>query len=331
MRAVACHAFGDYRTLKVEECAPPALPPGGVRIAVELAAVSYAMRLWIAGQYQRKPPLPFIPGAEVVGMVTEVAPGVTHVKPGQRVLGLLDWGAWAEQCIASQFNAYPLPDALDAGAALHLGISYGTAYGGLHWRGGLKPGETLLVLAAAGAVGLAAVELGALHGARVIAASGSAEKCALAAAHGAAATIDYRKQEIREAGATDLVFDPVGGELAEKASRTLSPGGRHVVIGFASGKVPALPANILLVKNTSVLGFNFGTYLGWSPDDERERHTPLVRDTYARLFAWAVEGRLKPHLSRTFAFEDVVAAMDCVQSRDSTGKVALRISPGGTS
>ncbi len=328
MRAVVCHLFGDYRSLKTEDIAPPALPPGSVRIAVELAAVGYAMRLWIAGQYQRKPPLPFVPGTEVIGTVLEVAPGVISVRPGQRVLGVLDWGGWAEQCVASEFNVYPVPDGLDSGAALHLGVSYGTAYGALHWRAGLKAGETLLVLAAAGGVGLGAVELGTLHGARVIAAASSADKCALAAEHGAAATIDYSHQQIRDAGRTDVVFDPVGGELAEQASRTLVPGGRHLVIGFASGKVPELPANILLVKNVSVLGFNFGTYLGWSPADERERHAPRVREVYSRLFAWAAEGRLRPHLSQSYALEQVVEAMDCVQSRLSTGKVALRVGPG---
>ena len=330
MRAVVCHAYGDYRTLAVEDIAPEPLGPGQVRIAVELASVSFALKLWIAGQYQHKVPLPFVPGTELVGRVREVGSGVSHLRAGVRVLAIVDSGAWGEDCVTRADTVYPIPDGLDSGAALHLGISYGTAYGALHWRAGLQPGETLLVLAAAGAVGLAAVELGTLHGAQVVAAAGSAEKCALAIAHGARSAIDYTSGDLRSAGRTDVVFDPVGGPSAEAAMRTLSAGGRHVVIGFASGKVPAFAANILLVKNVSVQGFNFGAYVGWSADDQRARHAPLLRETYARLFAWAVEGRLKPQLSRTWPLEQFVAAMDALQSRGSQGKLALRIAPGGT-
>ena len=330
MRAVVCHAYGDYHELKVEDFPAAALGAGQVRIAVELASVSFALKLWISGQYQHKVPLPFVPGTELVGRIVEVGDGVTHVATGQRVLAIVESGGWGEDCVTRAETVYPIPDGLDSGAALHLGISYGTAYGALHWRARLQPGETLLVLAAAGAVGLAAVELGALHGAKVIAAAGGGEKCAVAAAHGASTTIDYTTQDLRSVGKTDVVFDPVGGPSAESAMRTLAAGGRHVVIGFASGKVPAFPANILLVKNVSVQGFNFGAYVGWSADDQRARHAPRLRETYAKLFAWAVEGKLKPQLSRTWPLEEFVAAMDALQSRGSQGKLALRIAPGGT-
>lgn len=331
MRAVVCHAYGDYRALAIEDVAPGPLGPGQVRIAVELASVSFALKLWIAGQYQHKVPLPFVPGTELVGRVLETGSGVDHVRAGERVLAIVESGGWGEQCVTRADTVYPIPDGLDAGAALHLGISYGTAYGALHWRARLQPGETLLVLAAAGAVGLAAVELGSLHGAHVIAAAGGAEKCALAAAHGARSVIDYASADLRSAGKTDVVFDPVGGAAAETAMRTLAAGGRHLVIGFASGKVPAFAANILLVKNVSVQGFNFGAYVGWSADDQRTRHAPLLRETYARLFAWALQGRLRPRLSRTWPLEEFVAAMDALQSRGVQGKIALRLAPGGGS
>ena len=192
MRALVCREFGDYRTaLKLENVPEPLLPARGVRVAVDYAAVSFAMSLWIAGKYQRKPPLPFTPGTEVTGTVIETAPGVTACKAGDRVLALLDWGGYAEQACATEPTVYRLPDGIATDGALHLGISYGTAYGGLAWRADLRPGETLLVLGASGAVGLAAVELGRVLGARVIAAAGGAAKCAQAKAHGADATIDY--------------------------------------------------------------------------------------------------------------------------------------------
>jgi NADPH:quinone reductase len=333
MRALVCRAFGDYRSaVKVEDLPEPPLPPRGVRVAVEYASVSFAMSLWIAGKYQRKPPLPFIPGTEVTGTVIETAPGVTACKPGDRVLALLDWGGFAEQVCTTDHTVYRIPEGIDTGQALHLGISYGTAYGGLAWRAGLRKGETLLVLGASGAVGLAAVELGKVLGARVIGAAGGPAKCAQAKAHGADVTIDYTKDDLREAvkavtggRGVDCVFDPVGGAHFDAALRTLAAEGRLVVIGFASGTIPQIPANLLLVKNISVLGFNFGTYVGWSPGDEREQHEPSVRAAYEQIFTWCVEGRLKPVLAETFPLENYVDAQDAVMSRRALGKVALKL------
>ncbi len=333
MRALVCREFGDYRTaVKVEDVPVPGLPARGVRVRVDYASVSFAMSLWIAGKYQRKPPLPFTPGTEVTGTVLETAPGVTACKAGDRVLALLDWGAFAEQVCATEHTVYRLPEGMDPGPALHLGISYGTAYGGLVWRANLKPGETLLVLGASGAVGLAAVELGKALGARVIAAAGGAAKCAQALAHGAAVTIDYSSQDLREAvrAATggrgvDCVFDPVGGEHFDAALRSLALEGRLVSIGFASGTIPQIPANLLLVKSISVLGFNFGTWVGWSPGDGREKFEPQVRAAYEKIFGWAVEGKLSPVLAETYPLESYVAAQDAVMSRRALGKVALKL------
>lgn len=333
MRALVCRAFGDYHTaVKVEDVPPPALPPRGVRVAVEYAAVSFAMSLWIAGKYQRIPPLPFTPGTEVTGTVLEVAPGVTACKPGDKVLALLDWGAYAEEACTSEHTVYKLPEGIDLGRALHLGISYGTAYGGLAWRGSVKTGESLLVLGASGAVGLAAVELGRAMGARVVGAAGGAAKCAQAKAHGAETVVDYNAENLRDAvrAATagrgvDCVFDPVGGDYFDAALRCLATDGRLVVIGFASGRIPQVAANLLLVKNISVLGFNFGTYVGWSPGDERAKYEPQVREAYRTIFEWASKGTLSPVLAETFPLENYVDAQDAVMSRRALGKVALKL------
>ena len=332
MRALVCHRYGDYHDLKVEDFPAPALPERGVRIAVEYASLSFSIGLWIAGKYQVRPPLPFVPGAEVVGQVVETAPGVTACKPGDRVLAMIGWGGYAEEAVSHEATVYPLPGYIPSADALHLGVSYCTAYGGLVWRAALKAQETLLVLAAAGGVGLAAVEIGRALGAHVIAAAGSAEKCALARAHGAEATIDYATSDLREAlkgltGKTGLnaVFDPVGGALSEAALRSLSADGRLVSIGFASGALPKIEPNILLVKNVSVLGFNFGRYVGWSPVDERVEHEPKVRALMAALFEWHHQGAIRPLAASVYPLERFAEAQDALVSRRTTGKVVLEI------
>lgn len=332
MRALVCHRFGDYHDLRVEDFPPPQLPPRGVRIAVEYASLSHSISLWVAGKYQVKPPLPFIPGAEVVGRVMETAPGVTKCRAGERVLAIIGWGAYAEQAVSPECTVYPLPDAIDSAAALHLGVSYCTAYGGLLWRARLEAGQTLLVLGAAGGVGLAAVEIGRALGARVIAAAGGPEKCALARSHGADATVDYRSEELRDAlrrltdnRGVDVVFDPVGGALSETALRSLVPGGSLVTIGFASGAMPKIEPNILLVKNVSVLGFNFGLYIGWSPVDERSRYESQVRAVFRQLFDWHAAGKIRPLAAQVYPLERFSEALDALLARRTVGKVVLAV------
>lgn len=334
MRALVCHAFGDYHGLKIEQVEPPPLPARGVRIAVEAASVSFATSLWIAGKYQHKPPLPFVPGGEFVGTVLECDAAATRFKPGDRVLAISGWGGYAEQAVVTEHTVYPIPPAIPAGEALHLATSYATAYGAFAWRAKLARGETLLVLAAAGGVGLAAVEIGRVLGADVIGAAGGAEKCALALAHGARAAIDYRSADLRAELArltggrgVDVVFDPVGGASFDAALRSLAPGGRHVVIGFAGGEIPQVPANILLVKNISVMGFNIGLWYGWSKDDRRAEFEADMRGAFAQIFQWYAEGFLKPVVSQTFPLEDFARAQDLVAQRGSVGKLVLRIAP----
>jgi NADPH2:quinone reductase len=332
VKAIVCHAFGDFHDLKVEDSPPPPLVAGSVRIAVEAASISFATSLWVAGKYQHKPPLPFVPGSEFVGTVIECAPDARRFKPGARVLAVSGWGGYAEEAVVTEHTVYPIPADIDAGAALHLATSYATAYGALVWRARIEPGETLLVLAAAGGVGLAAVEIGCVLGAKVIAAAGGAEKCAIAKAHGAQAAIDYRmgdlRAEIRNATAgrgIDVVFDPVGGASFDAALRSLVPGGRHVVIGFAGGAIPQIPANLLLVKNIAVLGFNIGLWYGWSVNDERAKHEPEMRAAFEQIFAWYGEGRLSPLVSQVYPLARFADAQDAVLERRSVGKVVLKI------
>ena len=332
MRAIVCHTTGSYHDTRVETVPRPAMCANGVRIAVHAASVSFLIALMIAGKYQRKFPLPFIPGTEVSGIVIEVTAGVTVIKPGDRVVAVCDWGGYAEEVVTPFHTVYPLPAGISLDVAPHLGMSYGTSYGGLFWRAGLQSGDTLLVLGAAGGVGLAAVELGRVAGATVIAAAGSAAKCAIAKAHGAHHTVDTSRDDLRAVvnrvtggEGLDVVYDPVGGELSEAALRLLKLDGRLVLIGFATGRVPPLPANIVLVKNLTVIGYNHGAYMGWGPGDGRDRHEPKTRAMYEQIFAWTVEGRLRPLISAVYPLEQFPAAMDFLVSRQSTGKVVLQV------
>ena len=330
MRALMCHEWCAFEDLRIEDVPAPPMRPGGVRIAVAFASIGFATSLVVAGKYQRKPPRPFAPGTEVAGVVTEVAPDVTRFRPGDRVAAILDWGGHAEEAVAGEDTTYAVPDGVDLGTSLHLPLSYGTAYGALKWRAALAPGETLLVHGAAGGVGLAAVELGKRFGATVLGVASTAEKRAVATAHGADAALapeDFREavKDLTGGRGADVVFDPVGGDMFDQSLRCVAQEGRILVIGFAGGRVQQIPANILLVKNVAAQGFNFGTYVGWGLVDERKRHAPRMQAMMAELFAWTLDGDLKPTVSHTFDFADYAAAMDMLLSRRATGKVTLRI------
>ena len=330
MRALLCRQWCEFKDLRIEEIPAPELRPGGVRLRVAYAGLGFAISLVVAGKYQRKPPLPFVPGTEVTGTVIEVAAGVTRVKPGDRVLAILDWGGFADEAIATEETVYPLPSGLALASSTHLAISYGTAYGALLWRARLQPGETLLVHGAAGGTGLAAVELGKQLQARVIACASSEQKRAAAKAHGADLVLpasDFREQvkEFTRGRGADVIFDPVGGDVFDESLRCIAGEGRILPIGFAGGRVTQIPANILLVKNIAVLGFNFGTYVGWGLSDERSAYAPRVQAMMAQLFEWALSGRLKPTVSHCFELSRYAEAMNVVLARGSTGKVALKI------
>lgn len=333
MRALLCRQWGEVKDLRVEEVPVPPLRPGCVRLRIAYAGLNFSLSLIVAGKYQVRPPLPFVPGTDVTGTVTEVAAGVTRVKPGDRVLAILDWGGYGEYAIATEETVYPLPAGLDLATSLHLPNSYGTSYGALVWRARLQPGETLLVHGAAGAVGLAAVELGKQLRARVIACASTEEKRAVALEHGADLVLPTGKfreavKEFTEGRGADVVFDPIGGDVFDESLRSVAIEGRILIIGFAGGRVPQIPANILLVKNVSAIGFNYGTFAGWGPTDERKAYAPRMRAMMDQLIEWAQTGRIRPRLSHCFEMERCAEAMDTVLSRRSTGKVALKIGGG---
>ncbi|HEY2890371.1 MAG TPA: NADPH:quinone oxidoreductase family protein [Dongiaceae bacterium] len=323
MRAVQCVAWGGLEKLELHDIPPPGAPAAGeILIDVAAAGLNYADLLVTAGKYQERPLPPFIPGFEIAGTVRAVGAGVGRIKAGDRVLAAVDRGGFAEQAIARESDTFVIPDAMDFTAAAGFAIAYGTSYGALTWRADIKPGELLLVLGAAGGVGLTAVEIGKALGARVIACAGGAEKLAIAKAHGADFTIDYREEnlrgrirEISDGVGVDVVYDPVGGESFNIAMRSTNWNGRLIVVGFAGGTVPQIPANILLVKNLAALGFYWSSY--------RFKQPALLAPAFARMFEWWQQGKLKPRISGRYDLAEVKTALSVVAERKAIGKIVL--------
>lgn len=322
MRAVLCKEFAGPDKLVVEDVPAPPMRDGAVRLKIHAAGINFADLLLVSGQYQEKPPLPFIPGAEAAGVITEVGAGVSHLKAGDRVMALTGTGAFAEEAVVDAARIFPIPDKMDFPSAAGFPVTYGTSHGAFDWRAHLKPGEWLLVLGAAGGVGLTAVEIGKAMGAQVIACAGGAEKLAIAKSHGADHLIDYsgedlrtRVKEITGGHGADVVYDPVGGDAFDASLRSIAWAGRIIIIGFASGRVPQVPANIVLVKNIDIIGFYWGSHQGRKPE--------LLRNSFAQLFRWFEEGKLKPHVSQKLDLKDAAAALDLLRQRKSTGKVVL--------
>ena len=324
MRAVVCNAWGEPESLTVEDVEPLALGPGGVRIAVKACGVNFADILLVAGTYQTKPDFPFSPGLEVAGEVLECAPDVDAVEPGQRVVATLDHGGFAEQAVAAAERVIPIPAAMDFTSAAAFPVAYGTSHLGLAYKARLKEAETLLVLGAAGGVGLTAVEIGKKMGATVIACAGGPEKLEVAAEYGADHLIDYAAEDVRarakeltgERG-VDVVYDPVGGAAFDAAMGAAARGGRLLIVGFASGQVPQIPANILLVKNITAIGYYWGAH--WTLDPA------LVRRSFDALFEWYDEGALRPRVSHRFDLADAAAALRTMIERKSTGKIVITV------
>jgi NADPH2:quinone reductase len=332
MRGVLVKEYTEFENLRVEDCPPQTLQPGQLRIKTQAAGVSFATSLMVSGRYQRKPPLPFVPGTEAVGIVTETGADVHRVKVGDRVACILDWGGLAEETVAHEVNTFVLPDSLEFCRAICFTNSYGTSCAALTWPHllNVQAGETLLVHGGAGGVGIAAIEIGKILGARVIATAGSAEKLAIVKAHGADHGINYRDGpfrdqvlEITDGRGANAIYDPVGGEVFEQSLRCIAPEGRIMPVGFAGGTIQQIPANLLLVKNITVCGLNMGYYVGWSPDDRRHEYGPRMQAMLAQLFAWFEQGRLNPRVSHTFALDDFQDAMATVLGRLSQGRVAI--------
>ncbi|MEM7178482.1 MAG: NADPH:quinone oxidoreductase family protein [Pseudomonadota bacterium] len=305
--------------LVMQEVATPEPGPGQVRINVAACGVNFADTLMVRGQYQEKPPLPFAPGLEVAGTIDAHGEGVDGPAIGTRIAVTCGYGGFAEQVLAPAIACVPLPDTITAEEGAALQVAYGTSHVALDYRAGLQAGETLLVTGAAGGVGLTAVEIGALMGANVIAVARGEERLARARAMGAthlldSDTVDLR-HEVKALGGADVVYDPVGGDQWEAAIRAAKPEARLIPIGFASGTVPQIPANILLVKNLTVIGLYWGAYFRLRPQ--------VMADSLAQIMAWHQAGQIKPHISNTVPLADANEALRLLRSREATGKVVV--------
>jgi NADPH:quinone reductase len=323
MKAVLCTHFGPPSELELADIAPPQAAAGEAVVRVKAAALNFFDTLIIAGKYQQKPPFPFSPAAEFAGIVESVAPGVTAVTPGDRVMTFMGWGAAREAVAVPAQQLIKLPQKLDFERAAGLSITYGTSLYALRERAQLKAGETLAVLGASGGAGLACVELGKLMGARVIACASSDEKLAFARAHGADETVNYEKEDLRDAlkklggeHGIDVVYDPVGGRYAEPAVRSLAWLGRYLVVGFTAGEIPKLPLNLVLLKSCDIRGVFWGS---WSKRDPQAQHALL-----ADVARWAAEGKLSAHVHAVYPLDDIAAAMKLISDRKVMGKIVLR-------
>ncbi|MCX7152074.1 MAG: NADPH:quinone oxidoreductase family protein [Proteobacteria bacterium] len=322
MKAVLCKQYGPPENLVVENVPSPQPGKGQVVVSVRACGVNFPDTLIIQGKYQFKPDLPFSPGSEMAGLVKQVGEGVSGVKPGDAVSAGTLWGAYAEEVVVNADRLAPLPDGMDFNVAAGITVTYGTTYHALKDRANLKPGETLLVLGAAGGVGLAAVELGKLMGARVIAAASTDEKLATCKRFGADALINYSKDDLREAIKTltagrgvDVVYDPVGGHYAEPAVRGMAWGGRYLVVGFAAGEIPRIPLNLTLLKGCAIVGVFWGEFARRDPQAHRNNMT--------EIYGWVIAGRLKPLVSATYPLARAADALIDLLARKVQGKAIL--------
>ncbi|SFM06797.1 NADPH:quinone oxidoreductase family protein [Rugamonas rubra] len=322
MKAIVCKAWGLPDSLVVEELAAPLPAAGQVVVEVQAAGVNFPDVLIIQGKYQFKPELPFTPGSEVAGVVSAVAPDVTSFKVGDRVIAFTATGGFGQQLAVPAQALMPMPPGMDFDTAAAITLTYGTSHHAVVDRAALKSGETMLVLGAAGGVGLAAIEIGKALGARVIAAASSDEKLEVCKAHGADAVINYSKEDLREAikAATggkgpDVVYDPVGGDYSEAAFRSIAWRGRYLVVGFANGEIPKLPLNLTLLKGASLVGVFWGEFAKREP----KANLAAMRE----LLGWLAEGKIKPRISARYALADTARALEDMAARKVTGKVVI--------
>src|SRR3954468_1986878 len=322
MKAVLCKQYGPPESLTFEELPSPRAGPGEVVLTVKAASVNFPDVLIIQNKYQFKPPLPFSPGSELAGVVKEVGAGVVGFKPGDKVMAFTTYGAFAEEVKTEAARLVALPQGMDfiTGAAFLL--TYGTSDHALRDRGALRAGETLLVLGAAGGVGLAAIDIGKAMGARVIACASSDDKLAVCRSHGADAGINYATEDLRErikalteGRGVDVVYDAVGGPYSEPAFRSLAWRGRLLVVGFAAGDIPKLPLNLTLLKGASVVGVFWG--------DFARREPQRFRASVEQLGRWYREGKLRPHVSQTLPLAQAAEAIKLLASRQAKGKIVL--------
>ena len=321
MRAVVCRAWGAVEDLRVEDVAPPTPGAGEVLIDVKATAVNYADAIMVAGRYQTRPPLPFSPGLETAGVVSRCGDGVGWLKPGDRVMAILAYGGLAEMAVASARETFTIPDGMSFEEAGAFPIAYISSHVAIRWQGRVEAGETLLVLGAAGGVGLTAVEIGKAMGARVIAGASTPERLGVAREHGADALVNYaienltdRVLALTDGRGADVCFDPVGGDLFDAALSSLGWGGRILVVGFVGG-VQQIPANRLLVKNRAALGCSL-RYFRWHAPDK-------LRRSVEELFRWYGEGKLKPCITHRLPLGRSVEAIRLLTDRKAHGKVVV--------
>jgi len=324
VRAVLCKAFGPPETLVIEDVPSPVPGPGQIVIAVKAASVNFPDTLIIQNKYQYKPTLPFSPGSECAGLVKKVGEGVTRVREGDRVMAVTTYGSFAEEVLTDESRALAIPAGMDFPTAAAFTLTYGTSAHALLDRGKLNAGETLLVLGASGGVGLAAIEVGKALGATVIASASTAEKLAVCREHGADEVINYSTEDLRDRLKTmtggegvDVVYDPVGGPHSEMALRSTAWRGRFLVVGFASGEIPKIPLNLVLLKGCSIVGVFWGEFHRREPD----RFAEIVD----HLGRWYQSGKLKPYVSETLPLERAAEALTLMSARKVKGKLVLTV------
>lgn len=322
MKAVLCKEYGPPESLVIEDIASPTPGRGQVNVSVKACGVNFPDTLIIQGKYQFKPAMPFSPGSEVSGIVKEVGEGVDTVRVGDHVIAFTGWGGFAEEVVTEASKLITLPGDIDFVTAAAFTLVYGTAHHALKDRAQIKAGETLLVLGAAGGVGLASVELGKVMGARVIAAASSAEKLAVCKQHGANELINYTTEDLRErikaltgGNGVDIIIDPLGGAYSEPALRSIAWNGRFLVIGFAAGDIPRIPLNLALLKGCSIVGVFWGSFTEREPEHNQEN--------LHELLSWLAQGKLKPHISETYPLEGAAQALNDVLNRKVKGKAVL--------
>ena len=334
MRAIVVKEYGHYKNMaKLETLPIPKPGPGEVVVRNKAAGVSFATSLNIAGKYQRKPPLPYIPSTEVAGIVHAIGDNVSRVAVGDHVMCSVDNGGAAGFCQIQDICCHKIPEDMDFGAASSLITSYTTSYGALTRRANLQSGETLLVHGAAGAVGMAAVEIGKALGATVIAVAGGEKHCAAARRYGADHVIDHRQSDFREivmditgGRGVDLIYDSIGGDVTRQSLRTLAWEGRLLTIGYASGDIPTIAANTLLLKNASVLGFNLGHFFGWSPGGSRAQYIDALDNMVGGVLKLHAEGKIKPEVGARYPLSRFIEALDAVIDRKVDGKCVVEMS-----
>ncbi len=322
MKALLCKEYGPPEKLVLEEIGAVEAGKGQVVVEVKACGVNFPDSLIIEGKYQFKPEMPFAPGSDVAGVVKAVGEGVSRIKVGDPVLAPIGWGGFAEEVAVEEARLIPLPPDLDLITGAAFAMTYATSYHALKDRARLQPGETLLVLGAAGGVGLAAVELGKLMGAKVIAAASSAEKLEVCRQYGADEVINYSTEDLKERLKTltggqgaDVVYDPVGGAYSEIALRNTAWEGRFLVVGFANGEIPRIPLNLALLKGCSIVGVFFGAFL--------QREPKRSVQNFQQLLTWIGEGKLKPLVSATYPLAQGGEAISSIAERKVTGKVVV--------